>query len=101
RIAEVELGHRDRDVALRVADDALRVALGRVGERAVRLDHRLGAAGRAAGEEPDRGVVAVGGMWVERRRRLRQAPVELLLAYCEDRPRGRSEEHTSELQSPD
>ena len=56
-IAEVELGNRERDVVGRVAEHSLRIALGRVGEGGVALDHALGAAGGAAGEEPDSGVV--------------------------------------------
>ena len=61
RVAEIELGHRERDVVLGVAEDLAGVALRGVDERAVRLHRGLGPAGGAAGEEPDGGVVAVGG----------------------------------------
>ena len=61
RVAEIELGHRERHVVLGVAEDLAGVALRGVDERAMRLHRGLGPAGGAAGEEPDGGVVAVGG----------------------------------------
>ncbi len=69
-VAEEELGHREGDVVLAVAQRRLGVELGGVGERAVGLDHRLGPAGGAAGEEPDRRIVAARGDVVEVRRQL-------------------------------
>jgi hypothetical protein len=80
RVAEVELGNGERDVAIRVADHALAVALGRVGEGSVGLDHGLGPPRRAAGEEPDRGIVAVRGKGLERGRRRFDPALESRLA---------------------
>src|SRR5258705_12831559 len=69
RVAEVYLGHRQRDVVLAVADLPLRVALGGVRERAMGLDDRLGSPGGAAREQPNGGMVAMGGERVEDRGR--------------------------------
>ena len=60
-VAEIELGHRERHIVLGVAEDLAGVALRGVDERAMRLHGGLGPAGGAAGEEPDGGVVTVGG----------------------------------------
>ena len=83
RVAEVELGHRERHIPLGIAEHVAGVALRAVHVRAVRLHRGLGAAGGAAGEEPDRGVVAVGGevapgvrRRIEARRPLALAPDE-------------------------
>ena len=61
RVAEIELGHRERHIVLGIAEDLAGVTLRGVDERAMRLHGGLGPAGGAAGEEPDGGVVAVGG----------------------------------------
>ena len=60
RVAEEELGHREGDVASVSPSMPLAVGDGGVGVGAVALHDRLRPAGGAAGEEPDRRVVAVG-----------------------------------------
>src|SRR5207245_563382 len=59
RVAEEQLRHGEGDVALGQTEDALPVALGSIREGAVTLHHGLRLAGRAAGEQPDRGIVTV------------------------------------------
>ena len=54
RVAEEELGHRDREVVLADAHHLLRVALGVPGQVLLQVHGGLGLAGGAAGEEPDR-----------------------------------------------
>ena len=73
RVAEVELGHRERHVVLGVTENLGGVALRGVHVRAMRLHRRLGPAGRAAGEEPDGGIVAMGGVVPPGIRRRRDA----------------------------
>ncbi len=60
-IAEVQLGHRDRDVVGAVAERLVGVAAGGVDERAMGLHHRLGHPGGAAREQPDGRVIPVAG----------------------------------------
>ncbi len=57
RVAEVELGHRQGHVVLAQLEHALAVAFGVVGEVVVEVHGRLGLAGGARGEQPDRGIV--------------------------------------------
>ena len=61
RVAEIELRHRERHVVLAVAEDVTGVALRGIDVGPVRLHRGLGTPRRAAGEEPDGGIVAVGG----------------------------------------
>ena len=73
RVAEEQLGHRDRQVALADAQHLLRVALGVPGQVLLKVDRGLRLAGRAAGEEPDRRIVAMRvGVREARRRPSRQ-----------------------------
>ena len=65
-VAEEELGDRQGDVVLAVAQGLPGVAVGGVGERPVGLDHRLGQTRGAAREEPDRRVVRTRGDGLER-----------------------------------
>ena len=61
-VPEVQLGDGERDVVLAHPEHALAITLRRVGEGPVRLENRFGPPRRAAGEEPDRRVVAVRGI---------------------------------------
>ena len=58
-VTEEEFRHGQCDVALDVAHGTLRVELGGVDERAVRLHHSLRAPGGSTREEPDRGIVTM------------------------------------------
>ncbi len=60
-VAEDQLGDRQRDVVLPVAQRLVGVAERGVEERPVGLHHRLGDTGGTPGEQPERRVVAVGG----------------------------------------
>ena len=73
-VAEEELGHRKGHVRLAVPEGGLGIELGGVGVRAVRLEDGLGPARCASREEPEAGVVAVGGDVLETVRRARGFP---------------------------
>ncbi len=77
-VAEVELGHRQRDVVLRPAHGPLGVELGGVGEAAVGLHRCFRAPGRAAGEQPDGRVVPVGAGRFEFERTVEVRPVTVV-----------------------